>query len=126
MTLEKVVHHYFPNSKIIHITRPKGGVSADLTVVELLQANRILKIVIRQIQSAANEFNLLKILQSAGVPSPIPLFLDESCKLMPTPFLILKHIEGEPIYRFDDAQAVTAGAKIGCTCYHPCDSSRTV
>ncbi|MFT5193940.1 MAG: aminoglycoside phosphotransferase (APT) family kinase protein [Cellvibrionaceae bacterium] len=106
-----VIQRYFPQSEIIRLSRPKGGISADLTIVELIQNNRHYKIVIRQIPQAAQEYKLLKILQSAGVASPIPLFLDESCELLPAPFLILTYISGETRYRFSNK--VQAGEKIG-------------
>jgi len=44
---------------------------------------------------AADEYRLLQILNAVGVPAPVPIYLDTSRELLPTPYLVVTYIEGE-------------------------------
>jgi aminoglycoside phosphotransferase (APT) family kinase protein len=45
---------------------------------------------------AADEFKLLRILRSHGLPVPAPYLLDQSGEVFSTPYLVVEYIEGEP------------------------------
>jgi aminoglycoside phosphotransferase (APT) family kinase protein len=47
-------------------------------------------------QIAADEFKLLQLLHSEGLATPMPYYLDQSCEIFPTPYIVLEYIEGEP------------------------------
>jgi aminoglycoside phosphotransferase (APT) family kinase protein len=38
---------------------------------------------------------VLRVVGSAGIPVPAPLYLDESCEILPTPYLVVDYVEGE-------------------------------
>ncbi|MFK7804147.1 MAG: aminoglycoside phosphotransferase family protein [Anaerolineae bacterium] len=111
MVLKKIIQQHFPHATLIDSSRPKGGISADITIVEILVNKQRQKVIIRQTATAENEFKLLTSLQATQIRSPKPLILDTSCNLVPTPYLILEHISGQPEYRFKEP--ARAGEMIG-------------
>jgi len=82
-----------------------GGVSAQLTGLELLLPDgQTQKLVVRchgeadrrrNPVIAADEFRLLQTLQTAGFPAPTPYALDLSCTILPIPYMVIQHMEGE-------------------------------
>jgi aminoglycoside phosphotransferase (APT) family kinase protein len=44
---------------------------------------------------AADEYKLLQILKSAGLPTPTPFYYDESGQIFSTPYIIIEFIEGQ-------------------------------
>lgn len=93
-----------PRSRLLHTWELTGGVSARVTALEIERPDGLhRKLVVRQhgltdLQRnpniAADEFNLLQILQSAGVPAPVPYYFDQSGDIFPTPFVVIEYIEG--------------------------------
>lgn len=43
---------------------------------------------------ASNEFRLLQLLKSSGLPAPKPYYLDESNEILPKPYVVIEFIEG--------------------------------
>jgi aminoglycoside phosphotransferase (APT) family kinase protein len=82
-----------------------GGVSSQVTAIEAeLPGSTAQKLVVRQYgpanllsdpQSAAHEYLLLTLLQSAGLAVPSPRLADESREILPVPYLVTEFIEGE-------------------------------
>jgi aminoglycoside phosphotransferase (APT) family kinase protein len=104
--LERVVQKIYPAGKLLRAWELKGGVSAQVTALEIqdLEAGQ-LKVVLRQhgdadVQQnphvAADEFRLLQILHSAGLAAPAPHLLDQSSEIFPKPYIVVGYIEGEP------------------------------
>jgi aminoglycoside phosphotransferase (APT) family kinase protein len=51
----------------------------------------------RNPEAAADQFNLLRLLSAAGLPVQTPHHLDQSGEILPTPYLVIDYIEGEPV-----------------------------
>lgn len=106
--LAQVAHKVFPHSQLLRAWRLQGGISAQMTALELKTLDgRTQKMVIRQPgplsaqhddQAAAQEFRILQCAQAAGVAAPKPYHLDESRQILSTPYLIMAHVEGQPDY----------------------------
>jgi aminoglycoside phosphotransferase (APT) family kinase protein len=83
----------------------KGGVSAQVTAVELeLGDGRTEKLVVRRHGSAdlsrdpaiaAHELRLLELLEAAGVCAPRPRYLDAAGEIFGTPCLVVDYVEGD-------------------------------
>jgi aminoglycoside phosphotransferase (APT) family kinase protein len=101
---QQLVHKVEPQSKLLRAWELKGGVSAQVTALEIEQPDRQTKrMIVRQHgptdlksnpQIAADEFKLLQILRSAGLPTPAPYYLDQSGDMFSTPSIVIEYIEG--------------------------------
>ncbi len=101
---EQVVHKIEPQSKLLRAWELKGGVSAQVTALEIEQPDRQTKrMIVRRHGAvdlkhnshiAADEFRLLNILRSAGLPTPAPYYLDQSGDIFPTPYIVIEYIDG--------------------------------
>lgn len=110
--------HSYPGCQLAGVRQFNGGISAEMTMLALRWPDgREQKVVVRrprpeklarQPQATSDEFRILQAIQRTGVRSPAPLRLDTSCTLLPTPFLLLNYIEGEPDYKPDDIDDFTA------------------
>lgn len=108
----QLVHQIDPDSKLLRSWALTGGISAQVTALEVQAANGdTQKWVLRQHsarqiadnpQSAAHEFAIMGALQAAGVPVPAPIYLDESNSLFERPYLVMGYIEGETQFAPDD------------------------
>jgi len=102
---EQVVQKIEPQSNLRRSWELKGGVSAQVTALEVeYPANQTKKLIVRQHgevdrklnpQIATDEFKLLQILESVEFPTPKPYYLDQSGKIFPVPYLVIEYIEGE-------------------------------
>jgi aminoglycoside phosphotransferase (APT) family kinase protein len=103
---EQVVQKIDPQSKLLRTWELKGGVSAQVTALEIERpGGHTKKMIVRRHgevdlkhnpQIAADEFKLLQLLHSVGLPSPGPYYLDQSGEIFSTPYLVLEYIEGKP------------------------------
>lgn len=101
-----------PGARLVREWTLKGGVSALVTALEIERpGGERQTVVVRQHgpadlaanpRIAAAEFRLLQLVRSAGIAAPAPLRLDESCAIVPAPFLVIEYVAGEPA--FDQAQ----------------------
>ncbi len=97
-----------PTCKLLRTWKLQGGISAQVTALEIeLPNGQTQKLIVRQHgpvdlshnpHIAADEFGLLHLLRSAGLPTPIPYYLDQSCEIFSTPYLVIFYIEGEPAF----------------------------
>ncbi len=102
---EQVVQRIDPQSKLIRAWELKGGVSAQVTTLEVEQPDgQTKKMIVRQHgevdrkrnpQIAADEFKLLQLLHSAGLATPTPYYLDQSGEIFSTPYVVIEYIDGE-------------------------------
>jgi aminoglycoside phosphotransferase (APT) family kinase protein len=102
---EQVVQKIDPQSKLLRAWGLKGGVSAQVTVLEIERPDRqTTKMIVRQHgdvdlqhnpQIAADEFKLLRILRSAGLATPTPYYVDLSGDIFPNPYVVIEYVEGE-------------------------------
>jgi aminoglycoside phosphotransferase (APT) family kinase protein len=103
---EQVVQKIDPKSKLLRTWELKGGVSAQVTALEIERPDgQTKKMIVRQHgemdlkqnpQVAADEFKLLHILHSVGLATPTPYHLDQSGEIFSTPYVVMEYIEGKP------------------------------
>ncbi|MBC8076623.1 MAG: phosphotransferase [Chloroflexales bacterium] len=101
---EQLVQTMDPQSTLLHTWALQGGVSAQVTALEIARPDgQTSKLVVRQHGAvdlgqnphvAANEFELLRLLQSFQLAAPAPYHLDESCAIFATPVIVIEYIEG--------------------------------
>ncbi|MFH0068068.1 aminoglycoside phosphotransferase family protein [Peribacillus sp. NPDC056705] len=101
---ERLVQKFDQGNKLIRAWELNGGISAQVTGLELLQSSgRIVKMIVRQHGDndlkrnpniAADEHQLLGILKAAGLPVPTPYYLEQSCEIFSKPCILLEFIEG--------------------------------
>jgi aminoglycoside phosphotransferase (APT) family kinase protein len=102
---KRVVQRIDPQNRLIRTRELRGGVSARVTLLEMERPDgRREKMVLRQHgeadlrrnpRIAADEFRLLQILQSAGLPAPAPYAPDSSGDISSEPCLVMEFIEGK-------------------------------
>lgn len=103
---EQLAQKIVPQSRLLRTWQLEGGVSAQVTAVEIEQPDgQTKKLIVRRHgdrdrqrnpQVAAGEFRLLQILQSEGLAAPKPYYLDQSGEIFSTPYLVIEYVEGEP------------------------------
>src|SRR5438874_12736435 len=81
---ELIIRKIAPNSKLLRTWELKGGVSAQVTALEVQMPDRQTKRMVvrrygdvdlkRNPQIAADEYKLLEILQAAHIPVPAPYY----------------------------------------------------
>ena len=102
---EQVVQKIDPQSKLLSMWKLKGGVSAQVTALEMLRPDgQKEKMIVRQHgdvdlkhnpQIAADEFKLLQLLRSVGLAVPTPYHLDQSGEIFSAPYIVIEYIEGQ-------------------------------
>ncbi|HET9918694.1 MAG TPA: phosphotransferase [Ktedonobacteraceae bacterium] len=103
---ERLVQKFEPRSRLLRIWKLEGGVSAQVTALEVEQpGGQTKKMIVRRhgavdlkhnSRIAADEFRLLQLLQSVGLAAPKPYYLDQSGEIFSTPYLVIEYIEGTP------------------------------
>lgn len=103
---EQVVHKIDPQSKLLRTWELEGGVSAQVTALEIERpGGHTQRMIVRQHgevdlkhnpQVAAGEFELLQLLHSRGFATPVPYYLDQSGEILSTPYIVIEDIEGKP------------------------------
>ncbi|MDO7487000.1 hypothetical protein Q5O89_16650 [Peribacillus frigoritolerans] len=91
---EQLVKKLDQGNKLIRAWELIGGISAQVTGLEILQSSgRIVKMIVRQHGDndlkrnpniAAYEHKLLMILKAAGLPVPMPYNFEQSCEIFPS------------------------------------------
>ena len=119
--LEQLVQRIEPQSYLKRSWPLKGGLSVDMTALELdWPDGQTKKMIVRRPreetfnhnpQVAANEFRLLQILHTVGTPTPQPYYLDPSGDIFTTPYLVIEYIEGQP--EFSPPDVTDAMLKLG-------------
>jgi aminoglycoside phosphotransferase (APT) family kinase protein len=100
--LAKRIH---PDSKLLRRWKLKGGVSAQVTAIEIERPDGLTqKLVVRRHgpvdlkrnpRIAEDEYRLLQILQAEDLPVPAPCYVDALGEIFPTPCLVVEYIEGD-------------------------------
>ena len=104
--LEQVVRRIDPQSKLLRAWALKGGISAQVTALEIERfGGEVEKWVVRQHGAvdrahnpniAADEFRLLALLQANGIRAPKAYGFDASGEIFPAPYIVLEYVEGAP------------------------------
>ncbi len=103
-TFEQIARRLDPHSRLLRAWNLHGGVSAQVTALEVERADgQVIKLIVRQHGAgdlsqnpdvAAVEFRLLQLLHAAGLAVPHPYLLDTSGAIFPTPYIVVEYIEG--------------------------------
>lgn len=93
-----------PGATLVRAWRLAGGVSAQVTALELAgPGGATRRLVLREYgaadlrrdpQIAEHEFRLLRALHAAGMPVPAPAAFDQSSALLPSPWLAIEYVDG--------------------------------
>lgn len=93
-----------PGSKVVRTWSLQGGVSAQVTAVEVrLPDGQSRKLLVRRHglrdrqrnpQIATAEFRLLQVLQRANLAAPAPYYLDQAGEFFNVPCLVIEYVEG--------------------------------
>ncbi|MGI9057335.1 MAG: phosphotransferase [Ktedonobacteraceae bacterium] len=102
----QVIQKIDPQSKLLRTWELKGGISAQVTALEIERPDgQTKKMIVRQHGEvdlkhnphiAADEFKLLHLLYSVELATPIPYYLDQSGEIFSTPYIVIEYIEGKP------------------------------
>ncbi|MGE7903304.1 aminoglycoside phosphotransferase family protein [Peribacillus sp. NPDC094092] len=102
---ERLVQKFDQGNKLIRAWELNGGISAQVTGIEILQSSgRIVKMIVRQHGDndlkhnpniAADEHKLLGILKAAGLPVPMSYYVEQSCEIFSKPCILIEFIEGK-------------------------------
>jgi aminoglycoside phosphotransferase (APT) family kinase protein len=108
---EQLAQKVAPQSKLLRAWELKGGVSAQVTALEIEQPDgQTQKMIVRRHgavdlqhnpQIAADEFKLLHITQSAGLATPAPYYVDQSAEIFATPYIVIEYVEGTTEFTLD-------------------------
>lgn len=100
-----------PDSTLLRAWTLHGGISAQVTAMEIQQADgETRRLIVRQHGAAdfarnpniaADEFALLRVLHDAGLPAPAPCLVDQSGELFATPVVVVEYIDGESLFTLD-------------------------
>ena len=103
---ERLVHKFFPQGRLLRAWALEGGISAEMTALEIAAAGgEISRWIVRRPKGPAprrnsrsieDEFRLLKIIQLLGLAGPAPFALDRSGEVFATPYMLMAYIEGRP------------------------------
>ncbi len=78
----------------------------------------------RNPRAADNEFKILQIAHSLGLAVPAPLYYDPSGQILPSPYLVIEYIEGQPEFNPTDPIAYAQQAAVHLARIHRADISR--
>lgn len=103
---EQLLQRMDPKSTLLRTWPLKGGVSAQVTALEIADPDgHTKKVIVRQHgpmdltrnpHIAADEFVLLQRLHAAGLATPTPYYFQQSDDVFSTPAIVLEYIEGTP------------------------------
>lgn len=104
--LAEIVRRVDAAATLIDARPLEGGISAQIIALDITREDGLRERMVLRCHGAGDlqqnpriaaiEFSLLHCLHQRGRPVPVPLHLDESGKLLPTPWLVLTFLPGEP------------------------------
>lgn len=118
--LRELARRIEPDATFRRAWRLGGGVSAEVSVIELERRDGQRRRLLvrrhgeadrtRNPQIARDEFALLRIAHAHGLAVPRPVHLEESGGLFPTPVLVLEYVEGKTEFAPADLTAYSTQA----------------
>ncbi|QWU14700.1 phosphotransferase family protein [Paenibacillus sophorae] len=131
---EQVVHRIDTEGELLGIREMEGGVSAQVTALEILLSDgQVATMIIRQHgeadlrrnpQIAADEYKLLQLLKSEGLLVPAPYFLDLSCEIFQKPYLVMEFMEGKTDFNPSNLNQYLSQLSTHLTYIHSVDCSK--
>ena len=99
--LDRLIAEHFPGARLAFFETLTGGVSADVTRLDMHMPDGTRRSVVLREHGArhdghrlATEFAALQAVHSAGLAVPEPLVCDDSKTLLENPWLAMEYIEG--------------------------------
>lgn len=103
---EQLVQTIAPQSRSLRTWPLKGGISAEMTALEIKHSDgQISSMIVRQPseetlrrnpRSVENEFKILQLIKSLGLATQTPYYLDQSGTIFSKPYLVIEYIDGKP------------------------------
>jgi aminoglycoside phosphotransferase (APT) family kinase protein len=103
---EQVLQRMSSHNRLLRSWPLSGGISAEMTVLEYEDsAGQVKTCVLRRPGNAAlglnpraaeEEYQVLRLARSAGLPVPTPLYLDGTGMIFPDSYLVIGYIAGAP------------------------------
>jgi len=119
--LQRLLQAVDPDLRLVQAQALAGGVSAHVTRVDAVRPDgSARRLVLRQYgaanlrtdpRSASHEYQLLALLDAAGLPVPRPRHADESRAILPVPFLVIDFVDAAPV----TGTAAVTGARTAFT-----------
>jgi aminoglycoside phosphotransferase (APT) family kinase protein len=116
--LDLLAQRVYPGGKLLRAWDLQGGVSAQVTALEIARPDgSVRKVVVRRHgpadlranpNIAQDEFALLQIVRAAGLPAPAPYYLDKSGELLGAPCLVVEYIDGKTEFAPPDLSGALA------------------
>lgn len=113
MAFARLTQKAAPGSTLLRAWALDGGISARVTALDIKHADgQTQTLIVRQHGAvdlarnpniAADEFALLRVLHDAGLPTPMPYFVDRSGELFAAPVVVVAYIAGESVFTLDAA-----------------------
>ncbi len=127
-----IVQRIAPGSRLLRSWKLDGGISAEITGLEIQHPDGSLtKTLLRQHSGAdreksaeivEREFRLLQLLKPIGLPVQKPYFADTSGVIMPSPYLVLEYIEGTTEFSPINAPLLVPALAQCLACIHAVDA----
>jgi len=104
---EKIIQAISPQSKLLRVWQLHGGVSAEMTALTFEDlGGEMRKMIVRQhgnqpeqhSTALENEYRLLQTINSLGLATPVPYYLDQSRTILATPYMVIEYIEGGMLF----------------------------
>ncbi len=88
-----------PGARLRSVERLKGGVSAEVFSLDLIMADGVERAIVLRAMGksgleSAQEYALLSALHTAGLPIPRPICVDDSCRHIDAPYLLMDFVGG--------------------------------
>ncbi len=105
--LRAVLRAIEPASALRRSWRLTGGTSAEVTALEVERASgEVARLVVRRYgdadlrrnpRVASVEYQALRVAREHGVPAPTPYAVDETRRVLPSPYVVVEYVDGEVV-----------------------------
>jgi aminoglycoside phosphotransferase (APT) family kinase protein len=133
---EQLAQKIIPQSKLLRTWPLKGGISAEMTALEIERPDgQTSKLIVRRPgdrtlqrnpHAAQEEFEILRLTRSLGLATQMPYYLDQSGEVFATPYLVIEYIEGQPEFAPADLADFTDQLATHLAKIHRVDRSKLV
>ncbi|MEX1255320.1 MAG: phosphotransferase [Dehalococcoidia bacterium] len=114
-SLARLVERLSPGGRLVRMRRLRGGIGTRMHVLDIKNAEGARrKVTLRRFvpghhyatpEHVAQEFDILRLVRSAGIAAPEPLVLDAEGELFGVPAMVLSYVPGGPLYAPRDERA---------------------
>jgi aminoglycoside phosphotransferase (APT) family kinase protein len=115
INLARLIEQLSPGGRLIRTRRLRGGIGARMDALLIKEADGTRrKVSLRRFvrdrdssrpEHVAHEFEVLRLVRSAGIAAPEPLLLDAEGAHFGVPTMVLSYLPGQPLYLPDDERA---------------------